>query len=463
MYRFYINKVENDYHYDELIRVFLPDNEFETILIDIDDSKYMVGDNSFIINLAGNLARDEIKKELYMLLHSITGKTLSWGTITGVRPLKIALDLYSKHGDINKVVEILKNLFLVSDNKIKLLRKIIDYQTKHISKPLSNKVSIYIGIPFCPSRCLYCSFESNVANQHQIDKYLKCLKKEIEYIGKLIIKNNIDIESVYIGGGTPTTLSANQIDILLKDIEENFSINLNNIEYTVEAGRPDTISREKLQTINEHGIRRISINPQSMKDETLNLIGRKHNSNDIVEAFQMAREVGFDAINADIIAGLPNEKLSDFKNTLEKIVELGAENITVHTLSIKRGSRLIEIDPDLYRKNIEEVKDMLVFSQDYLDENGYFPYYIYKQKHQIGAFENVGYCKVNKHSLYNIRIMEEKQTIIGLGAGGIGKTYYPDEDRLERVPNVCNYEIYIERINEMLERKNKYFGGNHGN
>ena len=225
----------------------------------------------------------------------------------------------------------------------------------------------------------------------------------------------------------------------------------------MEAGRPDTITKEKLDTLKRLGISRISINPQSMKDRTLQLIGRDHTADDIRKGYRLAKETGFDVINADIIAGLPEEDEKDFTDTLSEIIGLGADNITIHTLSVKKGSRLKENDPAYYRKNAATVSAMLDISRDMLTEAGFSPYYIYRQKHQIGALENVGWCRPGKHSIYNIRIMEDKQTIIGLGAGAVGKVYYPDEDRLERIANVSNYKIYSERFDDMLARKDEYY------
>ena len=461
MYRFYINNIDNDYHYSELIRVFIPDEDFEVINIKVSPNRNIfLPDNRYIVNLAGSSDRDTIKRELYLLLREITGIETNWGTVTGVRPLKIALKIFNRLGSISAMQDCLRNIFLVSEDKISLLTEIVLYQNKYLHSNPSDKISVYIGIPFCPTRCAYCSFASNVANNdEEIEVYLTNLLKEIDYMGELIRSHGDEIESIYIGGGTPTTLNARQFDFLIKKTCESFDTDADRIEFTIEAGRPDTIDSDKLDTIRKLGVSRISINPQTMKDSTLELIGRRHKSEDIIKAYQLAKEYNFDVINADIIAGLPEETFEDFKSTLDKVLELGANNITVHTLSIKKGSRLKESDPEFYRENVDTVSKMLEYAHEKLRDNGFYPYYIYKQKHQIGALENVGYCKDGKHSIYNIRIMEEKQTIIGLGAGGIGKVYFPDEDRLERVPNVCNYEVYNERFDEMLERKNTYYGG----
>ncbi|MBK5245720.1 MAG: coproporphyrinogen dehydrogenase HemZ, partial [Peptostreptococcaceae bacterium] len=249
-----------------------------------------------------------------------------------------------------------------------------------------------------------------------------------------------------------TTISAYQLDQLLSLLENTFNLN-HCIEITVEAGRPDTISKEKLEVIAKHKIERISINPQTMKNSTLELIGRDHSAEQIIEAFELARKAGIKIINADLIAGLPKEKCSDFQETLQKVIELEAENITVHTLAVKRASRLKDIDSLFHYKQEDVVCEMLDVAEKMLAANGYRPYYLYRQKHMAGGLENVGYCKDHTDGIYNMRIMDEHQTIIALGAGGITKVYFPEDDRLERVPNVSNYEIYIERIDKMIKRK----------
>ena len=458
MYRFYINNVDNDYHYGELARVFFSDDEFEVIAINSPNAaKLKLGSKSYMINVAASDDRDTIKREFYHLLSDISGSHSDWGTLTGVRPLKLALEILKNSGSISKMQEALKNDYLVSDEKIDLLTDIAEYQLANLSLNSPDQLAVYVGIPFCPTRCAYCSFASNVAGEEAIEKYLTDLLKEIEYMGSLMSEHESTVESLYIGGGTPTTLNADQLKRLIISIRDKLNINIKDIEFTIEAGRPDTITDDKLTVMRELGISRISINPQTMKDETLRLIGRNHSSEDIVKGYDLAKKYDFDVINADLIAGLPEESFEDFAASLNKVIELGANNITVHTLSVKRGSRLKDNDPEYYRRNAEMVADMLRYARKRLREEGFYPYYIYRQKHQIGALENVGYCKDGKHSIYNIRIMEEKQTIIGLGCGAIGKVYYPEDDRLERIPNVSNYEVYSERFDEMLERKNKYY------
>lgn len=457
MYRFYINNIDNDYHYGELARVFLPDDLFEVIPINIPDEVAYLKEGSYIINRSGSSDRDEIKREMYHLLSDLTGMNPGWGTLTGVRPLKLALELLKESGSTDSMKDLLIERYLLSDSKAELLKEIAEYQISQLSGDPSASAGLYIGIPFCPTRCEYCAFASNVAGPAEIEEYFDNLLKEIRYMAELAEDHSVHIESIYIGGGTPTTLNADQLGILIDTVAAEFHIDPSSLEFTVEAGRPDTITHDKLNVLREHGINRISINPQTMKDETLRIIGRDHTADDIRQAYKLASNYGFEVINADLIAGLPGENIDDFRDSLEEIISLGANNITVHTLSVKKGSRLKEHDPEYYRRNTETVSDMVDHARKRLSEEGFIPYYIYRQKHQMGALENVGYCRPGLHSIYNIRIMEEKQTIIGLGAGAIGKVYYPDEDRLERVANVSNYKVYSERFNEMLGKKKLYF------
>ena len=458
IYRFYINNIDNDYHYGELVREFMPDDDFEVIAVDMSGMDGVkLGENSYIVNSQASADRDEIKRELYRLLGDIKGHCTDWGTLTGVRPLKLALGMYEKSGNSAEYMkEHMKKDYLVSDNKISLLTEIADYQIAHLEGNPSDRAGLYIGIPFCPTRCEYCAFASNVAGDDEIAAYLDNLIREIDYMGSLVHEHGTKIESIYIGGGTPTTLSAPQLRRLIAAVKRNFCRDGKDIEFTVEAGRPDTITEDKIGVLVDEGISRISINPQTMKDETLQRIGRLHSADDIRKAYELTAG-HFLVTNADLIAGLPGEDENDFRASLDEIINLGANNITVHTLSVKRGSRLREHDPEYYRRNTETVSAMLDYAHGRLTGLRYYPYYIYRQKHQMGSLENVGYCLEGMHSVYNIRIMEEKQTIIALGAGAIGKVYYPAEDRLERIANVSNYQIYSERFDEMLERKKQYY------
>ncbi len=455
LYNIILKNVENKYDYGELIKIFLRPEEF-TLYTEAELAEAEAVENTdserIVFNESLSTDKNEIKREIYNKLFSLTGEKPEWGILTGVRPVKLTGEIFDRAGDKSKVEEILRTEYLLADEKIRLLIDTYTYQQECFGKPARNSVGLYIGIPFCPTRCLYCSFTSNQVGDAEIARYLKALKTEIKYVGRRMKETGLFAESIYIGGGTPTTLTAEQLDDLLATVEEN--IDLTQIrEFTVEAGRPETITYDKLRTIKSHNIERISINPQTMHQKTLEIIGRQHKPEDIIQAFERAKEVGIDIINADLITGLPGESPEDFAQTLDKVMALEPENITVHTLAVKRASRLVELDKDFHYKQAQTVKDMLGIAKEKLAENGFRPYYLYRQKHMAGAFENTGYCKDGAASLYNVRIMEEKQTIIALGAGGISKMYYPDENRLERVPNVSNYEIYISRLEEMLDRK----------
>ena len=396
--------------------------------------------------------KNSMKRYLFQKLSELTGKNPDWGILTGVRPVKLAGELLLREGSFDKVREILGKDYFLSEDKIQLLLDIVACQKRIIDVSPKEAVGLYIGIPFCPTRCVYCSFPSNQGKQENIEAYLNSLHKEISFTAENMKRKGWYPETVYIGGGTPTTLSPEQLDRLLSHVTSAFDLSRTR-EFTVEAGRPDTITADKLAVIKKHNVDRISINPQSMNEQTLELIGRAHRPEDIREAFRLAREVGIPEINTDVIAGLPEETEADFVNTLEQILDLAPENITVHTLALKRASKLKEIDSEFNYKQGERVRAMLGRAKEMLDRCGYHPYYLYRQKQMTGNFENVGYAKGNTEGIYNIRIMEEAQTIIALGAGGISKVWYPEENRLERIPNVTNYEIYIERLDEMLQRK----------
>ncbi len=456
MYRFYINNTHDEYHFLELGRVFLPDDAFEVIAYSGNPIDGLLGKDSYLVNASGSSDREAVKREFYELLSGLTGIRPPWGTLTGVRPLKPALEIASTTS-VDEMETVIRNRYLMDPSKSSLIAEIAAYQLAQGFGIPWEKASVYAGIPFCPKRCAYCSFAPNVAPPEAHERYLRDLIRETEYAGNLCKEHGTGIESIYIGGGTPTTLDAGQLTELITSISDSFGVDPASMEFTVEAGRPDTITKDKLDAMRSLGIGRISINPQSMKDETLRRIGRDHSSDDIRSAYRLAEGSGFDVINADLIAGLPSEDLEDFRCSLDEIIGLGANNITIHTLSVKRGSRLKEDDPVYYRKNTATVSSMLDLSREMLTAAGFVPYYIYRQKHQIGALENVGWCRPGKHSIYNIRIMEDRQTIIGLGAGAVGKVYYPDEDRLERIANVSNYNIYSERFDEMLARKDGYF------
>ncbi|CEK32030.1 coproporphyrinogen III oxidase [[Clostridium] sordellii] len=397
-----------------------------------------------------------IKRSMFKVLDKVFETYVPWGVLTGIRPVKIVHSLLDKGISESEIREILKNNYLIKDEKIDLALDIAKRERVFIYPIDKNKISLYVSIPFCPTRCVYCSFPANPMKQfgHLRDDYIKALIKEIKGLAKLLKDTNKEIETLYIGGGTPTALEADQLDTLINELFKE--LDLTNIkEFTVEAGRPDTITKEKLEVMKKHNVTRISINPQTMNDETLVKIGRDHNVNDIVDCFRLARSLGFDNINMDIILGLVDENLDMVRNTLEKIKELNPESLTVHTLAIKRASTLKENLDKYELTRYEEMIKMIELSMEYAKDMGLNPYYMYRQKHMLGNLENIGYAKEGFECIYNIQIMEEKQSNLAVGAGAISKYVYVDEDRIERTDNVKNVELYIERIEEMIERKVK--------
>ncbi|CEN97163.1 MAG: coproporphyrinogen dehydrogenase HemZ [Paeniclostridium sp.] len=397
-----------------------------------------------------------IKRSMFKVLDKVFETYVPWGVLTGIRPVKIVHNLLDKGISESEIREILKNNYLIKDEKIDLALDIAKRERVFIYPIDKNKISLYVSIPFCPTRCVYCSFPANPMKQfgHLRDDYIKALIKEIKGLAKLLKDTNKEIETLYIGGGTPTALEADQLDTLINALFKE--LDLTNIkEFTVEAGRPDTITKEKLKVMKKHNVTRISINPQTMNDETLVKIGRDHNVNDIVNCFRLARSLGFDNINMDIILGLVDENLDMVRNTLEKIKELNPESLTVHTLAIKRASTLKENLDKYELTRYEEMIKMIELSMEYAKDMGLNPYYMYRQKHMLGNLENIGYAKEGFECIYNIQIMEEKQSNLAVGAGAISKYVYVDEDRIERTDNVKNVELYIERIEEMIERKVK--------
>ncbi len=377
-----------------------------------------------------------------------------WGVLTGIRPAKIASKLLARGMTDEQVIDYFMTECGTEYQKAALALECARALVPVREKMYENGVSLYIGIPFCPSRCLYCSFVTNGTKQAAKLKpdYVEALKKEIAYTAEIVKENKNTVETVYIGGGTPTSLSAELMDDMLTCLENEFDLSRVR-EFTVEAGRPDTIDREKLDVMKRHGVSRISINPQSMNDETLHVIGRAHSAQDIRRAMALARERGFDDINMDVIAGLPGESLDMFKYTLEEVEKLKPTDTTVHVMSIKRSSRLNEYLSDYDLTDGETVSKMVDYAREFLASKGKRPYYMYRQKNQLGNLENVGYSLPGYESLYNLYIMEEIQTIISMGCGGVTKTIDRETDRIERIFNVKEPKDYILRIDEMLHRK----------
>ena len=379
-----------------------------------------------------------------------------WGILTGIRPVKLAVYLFKDGKDEEYVRQYFLNEYKASSEKTELAIDIAKREMELTKDMYKDGISLYIGVPFCPSRCLYCSFITS-ANKNvkvMMPQFVDCLKKEISYTARLVKEFGKRVETVYVGGGTPTTLEADMLRDIFSTLYTEF--NLSDMkEFTVEAGRPDTITREKLVALKEFNVGRISINPQTMNRQTLDIIGRKHTPEDIIKSFELARDCGFDNINMDLIAGLPQETFDMFRYSLEEVEKLCPEDTTVHTMSIKRSSRLKEKIEEFNLTHGNEVEKMVDFSREFLKEKGKVPYYLYRQKNMLGNLENVGYAKPDKVSLYNIYIMEEVQSIIAMGCGGVTKTVDPALDRIERIFNVKEPKDYIERIDEMLHRKDE--------
>jgi oxygen-independent coproporphyrinogen-3 oxidase len=461
--RFYRIDLRNhaaSYELEELIKEFLRHDEYRLINSavkrrnskPVSAGKWQMSYADVRLPSSG-MEKNDAKRFLYDSLADLTDCRPAWGTLTGVRPTKLANELMSKNGlSYGEVYDIFRNKYYVNHEKTQLVLDTCKNQAFITSEPAGRTAGVYIGIPFCPTRCLYCSFTSNQADESAMERYLEALLKETESVGTKMKQLDIKAESIYVGGGTPTSLSPKQLERLMSHINRYFDISAVR-EFCTEAGRPDTITAEKLAVLKRYGVDRISINPQSMNDITLNLIGRSHCVDDIYRAFETAAESGIPHINTDIIAGLPGEDYGMFMHTLEEVIRLAPDNITVHTLAVKRASRLREQDADYHYSGGDEVGRMVGDAAVRLGECGYYPYYMYRQKHMKGNFENVSYAKEGTESVYNIRIMDEHQTIIALGAGGISKAYYDDGNRLERVPNVSNFEVYIQRIDEMIQRK----------
>lgn len=395
-----------------------------------------------------------VKREIYTALSKALEKDLPWGTLTGIRPAKLVHEMLEKGLIGEEIHGRLKGNHKISEKKARLLYDVAMAERGFIDHSAGNKVSLYIGIPFCNTRCLYCSFPSNLIGKYGklVGPYMEALKREIKGTARLIEDNGFEIQSIYIGGGTPTSIDGPALGGLLETVEG--SLDLKNMEeYTLEAGRPDSIDEEKLRTIKRSKVTRVSINPQTMNNETLKLIGRNHRAEDIVHAFRLVREAGFDNINMDTIVGLPEEGSADFEKTMEDIFTLGPECLTVHTLAIKRASNLRGSKGRYHFPGEEEAGEMLDLAHTYSTGAGMHPYYLYRQKNILGNLENVGYCKPGYESVYNIQIMEEKQTILAVGAGAVTKVVFPHENRLERAFNVKSVEEYIRRVEEILDRK----------
>lgn len=405
----------------------------------------------------GNRAavKNDLKKLLYRMLTEHTGKQLPWGTLTGIRPTKIAMQLLEEGKSREDILAYMNETYLCSPQKA-LLSADIAAREREILKDIHYEegYSLYIGIPFCPTTCLYCSFTSYpiCAWKKRVGEYLTALEKEMDFVRTACADRILD--SVYIGGGTPTTLEADELERLLSRIRGTFDFSQVK-EFTVEAGRADSITRDKLRVLKKYGVSRISVNPQTMNQQTLDLIGRRHTVDQVKEAFYMAREEGFDNINMDLILGLPGEKKEQVTHTIQEVCALRPDSLTVHSLAVKRASRLSQWIEENGIETLSNTDETMEIAAQGAARLGMEPYYLYRQKNMSGNFENVGYAAPGRAGIYNILIMEEKQTIMALGAGTISKAVYPD-GRIERCDTVKDVGLYIENIDEMIEKKKRF-------
>lgn len=377
---------------------------------------------------------------------------IPWGVMCGIRPAKNVRSLMEEGYSDSEVVRILKDVYEVSDEKIELAKTVAENEKALLDEIGENSVSIYIGIPFCPTRCLYCSFVSTdirVSGKY-MNGFVEKLLLEIDKTAEIIEKMGAYVENIYIGGGTPTTLEPHHLKSIFDRLKENFDFSKIK-EFTLEAGRPDTITEAKLLEAKKGGVNRISINPQTMNNETLVKVGRKHTPDMVKNCFNMARRIGFDNINMDLIAGLPDETVDMFKYSIDEVINLDPENITVHSMAVKRAASLRFTDTELAKS--KDMNEMLSYTQKRMEQTGRKPYYMYRQKNISGNLENVGYAKDGYMSTYNINIMEEKQTIIALGGGGSTKLVMGD--RIERIFNFKDPLEYINRFDEILQKKDE--------
>ena len=416
--------------------------------------------------IKGTADRQERKKivtrHVYDWLSEESGRQLAWGMLTGVRPTKLIMQHLEAGMDESEIIRFLTEEYAVSTAKACLGLEIAKREKAQLGQlDYDSGYSLYVGIPFCPSICSYCSFSSSPLEKwkDRMDDYLDALCTEITAIGKAASGKKLN--TVYIGGGTPTTLEADQLERLLDHLDLSFSYE-DLKEFTVEAGRPDSITEDKLKVLSSHPVTRISINPQTMQQKTLDAVGRRHTVQDVKDVFRMARRLGFDNINMDLIAGLPGEDAADMLDTLRQIEELGPDSLTVHALAIKRAARFGQEHRQIDLHG--EIEQMVEDSAEAAERMGLVPYYLYRQKNIAGNFENVGYAKVDKAGIYNILIMEEKQTILAAGAGSSTKIVLPEKIQMEngkksnlvRIENVKDITEYISRIDEMIERKGEW-------
>jgi len=471
----YSNKEQMEYDLNAIVRAFFPGFQVHfvgneagekapEILLEIGEdwaagTTLTVFEKNYSYEAAQNQTftfKNSLKAFVYKALRDYTGKDLPWGNLTGIRPTKIAYGMLEQGVDDEEILKAMQEQHFVSLEKSKLSLDIAKTE-RELLKDIHYEggYSLYIGIPFCPTTCLYCSFTSFPigAYKKQADLYVDSLIKELTYVADSFQDKILD--TVYIGGGTPTTLDEAQLERLLVTVEALFDLSTIK-EFTVEAGRADSITREKLRVLAKHPVTRISVNPQTMKQETLDIIGRKASVAQTIEAYKMAREEGFENINMDLILGLPGETESDVQHTIDQVVKLNPDSLTIHSLAIKRASRLNQWVQEHGITLLNNTEETMEIASQGAKKLGMVPYYLYRQKNMSGNFENVGYAKPGKLGIYNILIMEEMQTIVACGAGTVTKRVFGN-GRIERCDNVKDVKLYINSIDEMLERKRELF------
>ena len=399
------------------------------------------------------LRKRQVKMCLYNLLKNITGMRLPWGSLTGIRPTRLLYEAMEAGMGLEDAVAHVQETYDVSPDRARLLGDIARMQ-EGIREARPDQFDLYIGIPFCKTRCSYCSFSSGeLGDGRRVAPYVDALLREIGQCKALMDEAGMTLRAGYIGGGTPTAIPCGDLEKILSAAQAAFPTA---VEWTVEAGRPDTIDVEKLRMLREHNVGRISVNPQTFNDETLRRVGRAHTGADTVEAYSLARKLGFDDINMDVIAALPGERVADFEHTLDVVQSLEPDSVTVHSLAIKRSSRLHEqltVAGGHTQIGAEGAGEMIAMARQRLMADGYRPYYLYRQKYMAGNLENVGYARPGKACLYNIGNMEETVSVLALGAGAISKWMFDRKLRIERAPNVRNIDEYIARVDEMVRRK----------
>ncbi|WP_163193966.1 coproporphyrinogen III oxidase [Clostridium thermarum] len=461
-----INLEQYKYDVFQIVKLFYPFedvnfvSENQDFEVEVQDEGVLIKGKEiqdYYARLQNNTLKEHIKVAVYKFFSKLTGKLHPWGTLVGIRPTKIASSLIHKGLDLEKVLEHYQQHFLVSKEKAQLCYDVAKNQEQYLRNDIKD-ISIYVGMPFCPTRCAYCSFAANGIRGKEalVEAYLDALKKEIHAIAVYIKEKGLNIESIYFGGGTPTSVNNEQFADILKSIHKNFITGSEIVEFTVEAGRPDSITKEKLMAMKEYGVTRISINPQSMNDKTLTTIGRIHTVEEVINKFNMARDLGFNNINMDIIVGLPGEGIEEVENTCREIFRLKPESLTVHGMSIKRASRLHEdLINDKYSNKLgmEELTKMFEVTRKTAQKLGMIPYYLYRQKNMVGNMENVGYTIKGLECIYNVKIMEENQVNIALGADAVTKVIFSEENRIERFANLKDVGEYVNRIDELIERK----------